>query len=65
MSVDLGPLQRTMEDLAGKLKADESKVFSGEEMSTEYYNGLVSTVGYQRDDLARTLTREAMARAGL
>lgn len=62
---DLGPLKRTMEDLAGKLKADESKVFSGEEMSTEYYNGLVSTVGYQRDDLARTLTREAMARAGL
>lgn len=62
---DLGPLQRKMEDLAGKLNIAEIEVFSGEEMSTADYEHRVAELGYQRDDLARRLTREALARAGL
>ncbi|MHC8403962.1 NEL-type E3 ubiquitin ligase domain-containing protein [Pseudomonas sp. TMB3-21] len=62
---DLGPLKRKMEDLAGKLNVAQSEVFSGEEMSKENYDHRVSELGYQRDDLARRLTREALARAGL
>lgn len=59
------PLQKKLETLARALNASEAEVFSGEEMSTPYYNRLVLDLAYERNALARTLTRQALARAGL
>jgi hypothetical protein len=64
-AAQLIPLQKKLEALARALNASEAEVFSGEEMSTPYYNRLVQDLGYERNALARTLTREALARAGL
>lgn len=58
-------LQRRLEDLARALNVPEKDVFNGEEMSTWFYNRLVQDIGYARNELARTLTREALAKAGL
>ncbi|VVM73964.1 hypothetical protein PS645_01910 [Pseudomonas fluorescens] len=56
---------KTLTRLADQLNVPHIDVFSGEEMSTSYYNSLLSRFGYERNELARTLTREAMANAGL
>ncbi|TFB45294.1 hypothetical protein E3W21_01375 [Pseudomonas sp. F01002] len=58
-------LQKKLEALARVLNVPEKDVFSGEEMSTSFYNRLVRDMGYARNELARDLTRAAMARAGL
>ncbi|MGH8331522.1 MAG: hypothetical protein ACRES0_14035, partial [Pseudomonas sp.] len=58
-------LQKRLEALAKALNVDEKEVFSGEAMSTSFYNRLVRDMGYARNELARNLTRAAMTRAGL
>jgi hypothetical protein len=58
-------LQKKLEALARALNVPEKEVFSGEAMSTSFYNRMVRDMGYARNDLARNLTRAAMARAGL
>ncbi len=58
-------LQKRLEALAKALNVEEKEVFSGEAMSTSFYNRLVRDMGYARNELARNLTRAAMARAGL
>lgn len=59
------PLQKKLETLARELNVPEKDVFSGEDMSTSLYNGRVRDMGYARNELARDLTRAAMARAGI
>ena len=59
------PLARKLEGLAQTLNVPEDEVFSGEEMSPWVYNRLVSDIGYARNGLARTMTREALNKAGL
>ena len=58
-------LQKKLEALARVLNVPEKEVFSGEEMSTSFYNRLVRDMGYARNELARDLTRAAMERAGM
>jgi hypothetical protein len=58
-------LQKKLEALARVLNVPEKEVFSGEAMSTSFYNRLVRDMGYARNELARDLTRAAMARAGI
>lgn len=64
-AAQLNALQKKLEALARVLNVSEMDVFSGEEMTTPTYNRLVQDLGYARNGLARALTREAMARAGL
>ncbi|KQV14742.1 hypothetical protein ASC74_27310 [Pseudomonas sp. Root329] len=58
-------LQKKLEALARVLNVPEKVVFSGEEMSTSFYNRLIRDMDYARNELARDLTRAAMARAGI
>ena len=57
--------QKTLEDLANQLNVAHNEVFTEEEMTDEFYNQLVLPLTNERNQLARTLTREALARAGL
>lgn len=61
----INPLHKKLEDLARALNVSEQEVFSGEEMTELFYNRLVIDMAYERNELARKLTREAMARAGI
>lgn len=58
-------LHRRLEDLARALNVPEQEVFRREEMSTGFYDRLVQDIGYARNELARRLTREALAKVGL
>ncbi|WP_030129582.1 NEL-type E3 ubiquitin ligase domain-containing protein [Pseudomonas sp. QTF5] len=51
--------------LAEKISVPQASVLTGEEMSDETYEGLQRDIAYQRQELSRKLTREAMERAGL
>ncbi|MHC8402598.1 NEL-type E3 ubiquitin ligase domain-containing protein [Pseudomonas sp. MDT1-17] len=57
--------KRTLEKLAGQLNIAEADVFTDEEKSRQLYERLLSELNYERNELARRLTREAMARAGI
>ncbi|MCO8311915.1 NEL-type E3 ubiquitin ligase domain-containing protein [Pseudomonas mandelii] len=61
----LKPLKEKMERLARQLNVPEIEVFSDELMSQERYDELADTIGYQRKQLSRELTREAMRLANL
>ncbi|MBF6032456.1 hypothetical protein H8F23_04250 [Pseudomonas sp. P155] len=58
-------LVRKMEKLATQLGIPHAEVFSGEAMSQEHYDKLIDDIGYQRKELSRELTREAMRVADL
>jgi len=57
--------KKTLEDLAAQLGVARSEVFTGEEMSAPLYQRLISELDATRNVLARQLTREAMAKAGI
>jgi hypothetical protein len=61
----LASRQKTLEDLADQLNIAHNKVFTEEEMTEDFYNKLIEQLTHERNQLARKLTREAMARAGL
>ena len=58
-------LIRRMQELALELNINQADVFSGEPMSEGRYGRYVDELGDRRKALARRLTREALARAGL
>ncbi|HWH87075.1 MAG TPA: DUF6543 domain-containing protein [Pseudomonas sp.] len=59
-------LARRMQTLADQLGiSNEPGLFDDAPMRQERYDELVTDMGYQRQELARRLTREALARAGL
>jgi hypothetical protein len=60
----LNQLARRMESLADQLGIPQAEVFSGEAMSAPRYKRLSENIAYERDELSRQLTREALARAG-
>jgi hypothetical protein len=60
----LNQLARKMESLADQLGIPQAEVFSGEAMSAARHRRLSDNIGYERDELSRQLTREALARAG-
>ncbi|WP_336355357.1 dermonecrotic toxin domain-containing protein [Pseudomonas granadensis] len=62
----LTPLNRKIERLAGQLGiADTAQFFENKPMSDARYEELLIGIGYQRNELSRRLTREALKRAGL
>jgi len=61
----LASRKKTLENLATKLNIAHADVFTGEEMSNEFYDPLILELEKERNQVARTLTREALARAGL
>ncbi|QHC97465.1 hypothetical protein PspR84_23440 [Pseudomonas sp. R84] len=61
----LNQLARKMEGLAKQLGIPQADVFSGEVMSEARYNKLLDDIGYERKELSRRLTLEAMISAGL
>jgi hypothetical protein len=61
----LKELQRNLEKLADQLGASHKDVFSGDPMSEKTYKRLSDKIAYERNDLSRKLTREALAKAGL
>ncbi|MFJ2486034.1 dermonecrotic toxin domain-containing protein [Pseudomonas sp. NPDC087639] len=58
-------LQRKMEGLANQLNIPHREVFSGDPMSDARYDRWMKDIGYARNQLSRTLTHQALARAGL
>lgn len=69
-SAHLPPQQRylrrhALSELARKLSIPEQEVFTEEKMSEETYSRLLEDIGYQEKELRKTLTREAMVRAGI
>ena len=59
-------LARKIQSLAEQLDiADAPDLFDDAPMSEERYAELLIGIGYQRNELSRRLTREALARAGL
>ncbi|VVN35059.1 dermonecrotic toxin domain-containing protein [Pseudomonas fluorescens] len=58
-------LTRKMEELATQLGIPHAEVFTGEPMSQRRYDKLLNDIGYQRNELSRQFTREAMRVAGL
>ncbi|MHC8355609.1 NEL-type E3 ubiquitin ligase domain-containing protein [Pseudomonas sp. LB3P81] len=58
-------LKERLEGLAQALNIPEKDVFTGEEMTTWFYNRQVSDMGNARNGLARDLTRAALTNAGL
>ena len=63
--MQLASRQKTLEDLANKMNIAHTDVFTGEEMSNDFYDPLIFELEKERNQVARALTREAMARAGL
>ncbi|VVP66524.1 hypothetical protein PS914_00358 [Pseudomonas fluorescens] len=61
----LASRKKTLEDLATKLNIAHVDVFTKEEMSNEFYDPLILELDKERNQVARKLTREALARAGL
>jgi hypothetical protein len=61
----LNELARKLEKLADLLGVSQAEVFSGDVMSDETYKRLFDKIAYDRKELSRKLTREAMATAGL
>jgi hypothetical protein len=57
--------QKMLEDLANQLNVAHNDVFTEAQMTEAFYNRLIEPLTNARNQLARTLTREAMARAGL
>lgn len=57
-------LKQRLQDLARQLNVEENRVFTGEEMTDEVYDGLLNDLGYERKDLSRQLTRAALQKAG-
>ncbi|MBN3863338.1 hypothetical protein HCU66_13960 [Pseudomonas frederiksbergensis] len=69
-SAHLPPQQRdlrrhALSELARKLSIPEQEVFTEQKMSEETYSRWVEDIGDQEKELRRTLTREAMVRAGI
>jgi hypothetical protein len=60
----LNPLARKMEVLADQLDIPQVEVFSGDPMDPQLYDRLMEKMGYERMELSRKLTREALVRAG-
>lgn len=58
-------LTRKLEALATRLGIPHAEIFTDEPMSQRRYNRLLDDLGYQRKELSRQLTREAMGLAGL
>ena len=56
-------LKQRLQDLARQLNVAESVVVTEEEMTEEVYDGLLNDLGYERKELNRLLTREALQRA--
>ncbi|WP_435038492.1 NEL-type E3 ubiquitin ligase domain-containing protein [Pseudomonas neuropathica] len=61
----LNALARKLERLADLLGVPQAEVFSGDLMSDAIYERLFNKIAYERKELSRKLTREAMAKAGL
>lgn len=62
---ELALRKANLERLAGALDVPEHEVFTGQPMSVELYNRLLDSITEERKELGRTLTRQAMADAGL
>jgi hypothetical protein len=63
---DLISRQRTLERLARQLGVPQAEAFTEvKDEIARLYERLMSDLGYERNELARKLTREAMARAGI
>lgn len=58
-------LRLKLKQLAKQLDIADSQVLTGEKMTAQFYEDVLSKMGYERNALARKLTREAMARAGI
>jgi hypothetical protein len=58
-------LQQHMKDLARQIPVPENRIFTGAAMTDETYNQLYLELDERRKDLLRTLTRNAMADAGI
>ncbi|WPN59166.1 NEL-type E3 ubiquitin ligase domain-containing protein [Pseudomonas sp. P9_31] len=54
-----------VETLANQLNIPHTQVFTGREMTTQFYDRMLSEMAEERNELARTLTRKALANAGL
>ncbi|TKJ74342.1 hypothetical protein PkoCFBP13504_27225 [Pseudomonas koreensis] len=61
----LNELARKLERLADLLGVSQAEVFSGDVMSDKTYERLIDKIAYDRKELSRKFTREAMATAGL
>lgn len=61
----INQLIRKMEDLANRIGIPQQEVFSEGVMSKELYEKRQDDIGYERKELSRRLTREAMISAGL
>ncbi|TDV40837.1 E3 ligase-like protein (putative virulence factor) [Pseudomonas helmanticensis] len=61
----LNALARKLERLADLLGVPQAEVFSGDLMSDATYERLFNKIAYERKELSRKLTREAMAKTGL
>lgn len=59
------PLTQKLESLANQLGISVADVLKDEPLSQRLYQDLQKQIGYQRDDLSRQLTREAMRIANL
>jgi hypothetical protein len=63
---DMTSRQRILERLARQLDVPQAEAFTEDKDEiARLYERLMSDLGYERNELARKLTREAMARAGL
>jgi hypothetical protein len=61
----INQLIRKMEDLANRIGIPQQEVFSEGVMSVRLYEKRLDDIGYERKELSRRLTREAMINAGL
>ncbi|WP_249122209.1 hypothetical protein [Pseudomonas sp. SCA2728.1_7] len=61
----INQLIRKMEDLANRIGIPQQEVFSEGVMSVRLYEKRLDDIGYERKELSRRLTREAMISAGL
>jgi hypothetical protein len=57
-------LRQRLLGLAHQLNIQESAVLTDEEMTDEFYDGLLSDLGYEEKQLGRRLTRQALHNAG-
>jgi hypothetical protein len=56
-------LRQSLKRLVDELEVPESVVFSGNEMTDDFYNRLLNDLGYREKEWMRHLTREALAKA--